>query len=395
MFFRVLFLILATLDILWWIWADRRLRPLRTAFIWRRLLGLFIGTQMVFLLMWIVQIRMLRNGIIPAPVVACVFIWHLLVLPITAVGHGLLDIATTARRRLKGQTVASPPPETASQFVVGAQPSRRQLLAAAGVAMPPLLLVGGVGAGMKQLGTFRIRRIDLPLAGLPPHFDGLTIAHVSDIHVGRFTTNRMLANVADATNGLKADLVLLTGDLIDYSVSDLPGALDFVKRLDPRHGLAMCIGNHDLVDSAYDFVAGVRRANVPLLVDQVMPLRLPQGYIDLYGVNWEREEKKLIAAVNKLSPRPGGFPILMAHHPHAFDPAALRGFPLTLSGHTHGGQLMLNERLGCGPVMFRYWSGVYRKGNNTLVVSNGVGNWFPLRIQAPAEIIHLTLRVPS
>ena len=73
-------------------------------------------------------------------------------------------------------------------------------------------------------------------------------------------------------------------------------------------------------------------------------------------------------------------------------PHTRAGIPLTLSGHTHGGQLMLNERLGAGPVMFRYWSGLYRKGASRLVVSNGVGNWFPLRTQAPAEIIHLTLR---
>jgi hypothetical protein len=81
----------------------------------------------------------------------------------------------------------------------------------------------------------------------------------------------------------------------------------------------------------------------------------------------------------------------LAHHPHAFDAAAAAGVPLTLSGHTHGGQLMLNEQLGFGPAMFRYWSGWYRKGVSQLVVSNGVGNWFPLRVNAPAEIIHLTL----
>jgi predicted MPP superfamily phosphohydrolase len=90
--------------------------------------------------------------------------------------------------------------------------------------------------------------------------------------------------------------------------------------------------------------------------------------------------------------RADAFPILLAHHPHAFDPAAAAGIPLTLAGHTHGGQLMLTDTLGFGPAMFRYWSGEYRKGDNALVVSNGVGNWFPLRINAPAEIIHLTLR---
>ncbi len=86
---------------------------------------------------------------------------------------------------------------------------------------------------------------------------------------------------------------------------------------------------------------------------------------------------------------PAAWPILLAHHPHAWDEAG--DLPLTLSGHTHGGQLMLNERLGFGSLFYRYWSGLYTRGN-TLVVSNGVGNWFPVRVQAPAEILHLTLQ---
>lgn len=88
--------------------------------------------------------------------------------------------------------------------------------------------------------------------------------------------------------------------------------------------------------------------------------------------------------------RPEAFPILLAHHPHAFDYA--ENIPLTLAGHTHGGQLMLTEQIGFGPAMFRYWSGLYQRGNRSLVVSNGVGNWFPLRVQAPAEVVHITLR---
>jgi predicted MPP superfamily phosphohydrolase len=86
---------------------------------------------------------------------------------------------------------------------------------------------------------------------------------------------------------------------------------------------------------------------------------------------------------------PDAFSILLTHHPHCWDESIV---PLTLSGHTHGGQLMLNERIGAGPILFRYWSGLYQRGDQKLVVCNGVGNWFPLRTHAPAEIIHLTLR---
>jgi predicted MPP superfamily phosphohydrolase len=90
--------------------------------------------------------------------------------------------------------------------------------------------------------------------------------------------------------------------------------------------------------------------------------------------------------------QPNAFPILLAHHPHAFDLASQANIPLTLSGHTHGGQLMLSHNVGFGPLMYRYWSGLYTRGGSQLLVSNGVGNWFPLRVHAPAEILHVTLR---
>jgi predicted MPP superfamily phosphohydrolase len=90
--------------------------------------------------------------------------------------------------------------------------------------------------------------------------------------------------------------------------------------------------------------------------------------------------------------QPDAFPILLAHHPHAFDAAIKANLPLTLAGHTHGGQWMIDRRHGVGPVMFRYWSGLYTRGRSQLIVSNGAGNVLPFRTNAPAEIVHLTLR---
>jgi len=86
------------------------------------------------------------------------------------------------------------------------------------------------------------------------------------------------------------------------------------------------------------------------------------------------------------------FPVLLAHHPHAFDAAVKADLPLTLAGHTHGGQWMLDSQHGVGSALFRYWSGLYTRGRSQMIVSNGVGNWLPVRINAPAEIVHLTLR---
>ena len=89
------------------------------------------------------------------------------------------------------------------------------------------------------------------------------------------------------------------------------------------------------------------------------------------------------------------FPILMAHHPHAWETAAACGIPLVIAGHTHGGQIMLTQNIGGGPIRFRYWTGLHTnpKLNSQLLISNGVGNWFPLRVNAPAEILQVVMHV--
>jgi predicted MPP superfamily phosphohydrolase len=279
--------------------------------------------------------------------------------------------------------------------------SRRQLLAAAAVAVPPLVTGLGVAYGRHALYDLRVNRLDVRVPNLPPDLDGLTIAHLTDVHVGKFVDDRYLRRVRDAANALRADLHLLTGDLIDLSIRDLPGALDFVTGLDPKHGLVMCEGNHDLIDSPAAFYAGVQAKRIPVPVDEALTMNIPGRPTPLrvLGLRWRgagaaEGERGYDASVAKLKSdmAPGEFPILLAHHPHAFDAAAGAGIPLTLAGHTHGGLLMLSERVGPASLMYRYYRGLYRKGDASLYVSNGVGSWFPVRVNAHPEIAHLTLR---
>jgi predicted MPP superfamily phosphohydrolase len=125
-----------------------------------------------------------------------------------------------------------------------------------------------------------------------------------------------------------------------------------------------------------------------------------RGYpVQFFGLRWvggNAQERDQVTAlqVRKLMKQrqPDAFPVLLAHHPHAFDAAIDADLPLTLAGHTHGGYLMLDSQHGLGPALFRYWSGLYTRGGSQMIVSNGVGNWFPIRINAPAEIVHITLR---
>ena len=168
--------------------------------------------------------------------------------------------------------------------------------------------------------------------------------------------------------------------------------------MEGRYGVWAIEGNHDLLDDGCEFERRVKAAGVPLLLDESAVAEV-RGYpVQLFGLRWlaggNQERDRLMALqIRELMKhrQPDAFPILLAHHPHAFDAAVKADLPLTLAGHTHGGQLMLDRNHGVGPAMFRYWSGLYARGNGQLIVSNGVGNWFPIRINAPAEIVHVTL----
>jgi hypothetical protein len=355
----------------------------------------------------------------PLPWRVAAYVWHLGVILATVMAvwlyRGASRVTATVRRRSTGdQGVDSSAPAVTEAH---GSPTRRRVLAVA-VAGVPALATASIGAvSLSQLGHFRVSRRRLVVAGLPADLDGLTIAHVSDLHVGRFLPAGMMSRVAEATNALKADVVAFTGDLIDMLVDDTPAGIEFIHHLDPRGGLVMIEGNHDLFDQPERFENEVKDAGLPLLLDESMTIRLPgrPTPLQFLGITWGewrfgweigrtlrrernrryrvRHEETTIASVRRVAAlrEPGAFPILLAHHPHAFDEAARLGLPLTLAGHTHGGQLMLNERMGVGPLRFRYWTGSYRHGAAGLFVNNGVGNWFPLRVNAPAEIVHLTL----
>lgn len=362
-------------------------------------------------LVFILVARATRTAL-PAWLIAGLFIWHFLILPFVAIPSLLLSLASMPGRFFlprKAEAVEPPSPPVDDAPQLSPQLSRRNFLAASLAAAPPLVTVFSTARAMSQLDEFRVRTITVPIAGLPTDLDGLSIAHVSDVHVGSFTHGRTLDRIAHAVNALRPDLVLQTGDLINNSVSDLPAALDMSRRFDARYGQFLVEGNHDLFQGRLAFENRVRAAGLPLLLNETASITVRGAPVQVMGLRWgyvgprddpnrrQRGGEELIAAsmMQLLAARPDdrdAFGILLAHHPHAFDFAIEAGIPLTLSGHTHGGQLHATRRIGFGPWMYKYWSGLYRSGDSAAVISNGVGNWFPLRINAPAEIVNVILR---
>ena len=381
---------MVSLDLIWWIILARA-----TNHAGRIIISIFMAAMMVGLLVIIIG-RMSRGDwdrMIPKSAISAIFIWHFIGLGLlTLLGVLLIPV-------LIGQKIIS---HKASAKIERAEMNhwtRRDFLRFSGAILPPVFTFGLTGIAMAQLNNFRVRRFVLPIVDLPRELDGMTIAQVSDMHVGRFTKGEILEKTVQAVNEKRADLVLLTGDLINDALADLDTGLELVRRMESRFGIAIIEGNHDLIENPREFETRVRASGIPFLLDESMIVDVRGFSVQLLGTRWPRvhgqgRDAAIRADVNKLLTQcePNAFPILLAHHPHAFDAAAEAGVPLTLSGHTHGGQLMLNEQLGFGPAMFRYWSGLYERGTSKLIVSNGVGNWYPLRMNAPAEIVHLTLR---
>lgn len=386
-----------TLDAVWWVIALRLARKT----LWRVLISLFMAAQMATIANELVG-RVGHQNIelslyVPVAVLAVVVIWHYLALPVIAcAGLTYASIRYIRCRRAKKSASTTP---AAPALATADSVSRRQFIGACSALAPCLFTFGLTGIALNQLNHFRVRRLNLSIPTLPKALDGLTIAHVSDIHVGEWTHGRILRDLVNVTNNLRADIVVVTGDTINYEISDLPGALDLIKKMESRYGTWMIEGNHDLYEDGVEFERRVNASGIPLLLDDSMMASI-RGYpVQFFGIRWmeglgmDRDQTTALQVREMLADRrPETFPIFLAHHPHAFDAAVEAGLPLTLSGHTHGGQLMVDDQIGVGPAMFRYWSGLYKKNDSQLVVSNGVGNMFPIRINAPAEVIHLTLR---
>lgn len=393
--------VLVALDLVWWFAADRLLRKAGFKRV-RGIHSLFFGLQLAGLVSVLASRRSDLWDWLPKAVTAAVYLWHLLILPLLI---PLLTIGAIVALLcwVIGKVRTREPRETANPHADGAGMSRRAFLAATAAFTPQLFTFGLTAIALRQLEQFRVRRMTIAVRGLPAVLDGLTIAHVSDLHAGRFTRSAVLREMTGAVNDLRSELVLVTGDLINGALHELPEGIAAVRRLDGRSGVYMIEGNHDLFQGREAFESGVKASGIPLLVNETEQLTVRGHPLQLLGLRWGGpifrrsqgyDDATIAASFEELLALrdPEAFPILLAHHPHAFDPAAAAQLPLTLSGHTHGGQLMLNAETGFGPLMFRYWSGHYAKGDSHLIVSNGVGNWFPLRTRAPAEIIHLTLR---
>ncbi len=257
------------------------------------------------------------------------------------------------------------------------------------------LLLGGLAA----LRGPHVRRIDVPIAGLPAEFDGLRIAQISDLHVGPTIGAAYVQRVVEISNGLAPDLVALTGDVVDGSVARLAASVAPLAQLTARDGVYLALGNHDYYSGAGPWVAEFTRLGLQVLRNEYRVLTRGAARMIVGGV----VDPAAQLDVPPQLPRPdlaaatdsgAALRVLLAHNPRLAPMAERAGFDLQLSGHTHAGQFFpwtLAVRLVHAP----HVEGLSRRGRMWVYVSAGTGTWGPpVRLGTRPELTLLRL-VPA
>ena len=281
--------------------------------------------------------------------------------------------------------------------------NRRAFLFKGASAVPVVAVAAGPTGTAAALLAPVLREVEIPVQGLHPDLVGLTIFQLSDVHLGTFIdvdqVERAVATVADR----KPDLVVLTGDIAD-DYDKLPAALDAIAKLQPALGTFAIYGNHEVYRGRAEAKRIYDDKGVPLLRDSGTVLSRGAGQFYLGGTDDPASlggdhrtflanavEKTMAACPDDITCR-----VLLSHRPEGFEAGQRHGASLTLSGHTHGGQVALLGRSIFEPLAPRaYLMGHYRGegeySSSHLFTSAGLGHWFPFRVGCPCEVTLLTL----
>jgi predicted MPP superfamily phosphohydrolase len=271
--------------------------------------------------------------------------------------------------------------------------TRRKFLKNASLTAAGTIGFGGYGfANALDLPGVRRQRLDLP--NLPAEWDGLRILQISDVHAGPYMDTDRMVQLRDMANTLNPDLIVFTGDQMDRRNSDAQRFAEGFSGISAPMGVWGILGNHDHFIDPKRSVWALETAGIQPLVNSAVTFERSGASLALVGLEDLLARDGRAPDFSILSKYPSSFRICLCHQPQGWHRAAASGAHLTLSGHTHGGQIALTGRnLNVARFSTRYIAGPYRREEALLYVSRGVGvGAVPVRVGAPPEIDLLTLR---
>jgi uncharacterized protein len=258
------------------------------------------------------------------------------------------------------------------------------------------LVAAGVGAatGTSAYGflyarhQLEVTRATISVSGLPPALGGLRIGFLTDIHRSRWVSHDDVRGAVAMVMAERPDLIVLGGDYVTRADRQYIGpSADALAPLSAPSGVFAILGNHD---DDHDMPAALAKNGVQVLKDARTHLIIHGEGVDLAGIRYWTKRPAEIAAVvqGAISPI-----VLLAHDPRRLIEAAAFNIPLVLSGHTHGGQVVLPGLGAIAAQKFPVVAGIGRRQQTTMFVSRGIGTvYVPVRINCPPEVAVLTLQ---
>ncbi len=209
--------------------------------------------------------------------------------------------------------------------------------------------------------TPAVVRVDVPIKRLPAALHGFTLAQISDIHIGPTIKGPYLQRIVDKVNALRADVVAVTCDMVDGTVTQLRAQVAPLAGLASRHGTFFVTGNHEYYSGAHAWINELRRLGLTVLMNehvvlhhgkasqrqnshdvqddsQIMAPLVLAGVSDYSAHHFDETHRSSPQAALNGAPPSASVRMLLAHQPRSAAAAAAAGYDLQLSGHTHGGQ---------------------------------------------------------
>ena len=242
-----------------------------------------------------------------------------------------------------------------------------------------------------EANSLSVERVEIRLPRLPKKLDGFRILHLSDTHHSPFTGLEHIARAVTVASQLKPDLVALTGDFVSHERQYIAPVAKVLGELRAPHGVYACLGNHDHWTDPEAMSQQLEKNDIRVLINEGFRVETTPAPFWLCGVDDHMVGKTDLPAALK-GAFPDEFKLLLAHNPVIFRRSARAGVDLTLSGHTHGGQVRAragDQRL----IRRRRTAGLHRLASSHIYITRGIGTVvLPIRFQCPPEISVLELR---
>lgn len=273
--------------------------------------------------------------------------------------------------------------------------SRRKFISKIGLGVAAIPFVSLLFGMLKTAFDYEIVKQKISFKNLPKAFQGFKILQISDIHAGSFLSAEPLKKAVELINAQKADLIVFTGDLVNYKTDEVYPFVDVLSQLKAKHGVISILGNHDYGDYMNWKSDAEKKAEKgkmktvhakmgwKLLCNEHLMIEKNDEKIAIIGVeNWSAKGRfKSYGDLHKASENLPNevFKIVLSHDPTHWDAEIIPKFKeidLTLSGHTHGGQIgifMEKFKLSPAQIIFEQWAGLYRNKNQFLYVNRGLG----------------------